>query len=108
MASYTLVASRDSFVSNEVELYYGLAADLRQEGNEVTLFLVQNGVLPARESSASEQLSDLAEAGVEVLADSFSLRERGIPESRLAAGVRAAELDVIVDHLAEGRKVIWH
>jgi hypothetical protein len=43
-----------------------------------------------------------------VLADSFSLKERGIDEKRLASGVAAAPLDVVLDALAEGAKVIWH
>ena len=45
---------------------------------------------------------------VTVLADEFSLRERGINSDRLAEGVKAAPLDVVVDQLAEGRKALWH
>ena len=43
-----------------------------------------------------------------MLADSFSLKERGIDEKGLASGVTAAALDVVLDALAEGAKVIWH
>ena len=50
----------------------------------MTLFLVQNGVLGARESPRSERLAELAALGVEILADEFSLRERGIRVERLA------------------------
>ena len=108
MAKYTLIAARDPIESREAEKYCLLAADLKREGNEVTLFLVQNAVLGARKGAAAGALGKLTGAGVEVLADSFSLRERGIPAQRLAAGVRAAELDVVIDHMAEGRKVIWN
>ena len=108
MAKYTLIASRDAFECKEVERYLALAGELKREGNEVTLFLVQNAVLGARRSTVSGELSQLAQAGVTVLADSFSLRERGIPATRLAAGVRPAELDVVIDHMAEGRKVLWN
>jgi predicted peroxiredoxin len=45
---------------------------------------------------------------VEVLADEFSLRERGIAVDRLAQGIKAAPLSTVIDHLAEGRKTIWH
>ena len=110
MAKYLLIESRDPFETNDVGTYfYDLAAGLAKEGNEVTLFLVQNGVLPARKSAKSEPLcSKLAQSGVTVLADEFSLRERGIPAARLATGVKAAPLDVVVDQLAEGRKALWH
>ena len=69
---------------------------------------MQNGVLPARPSAKSGALGALASAGVEVLADEFSLRERGIDAGRLARGVAAATLDVVIDQLAEGRKAMWH
>ena len=108
MAKYLLIESRDPFDSNDVANFYQLANGLVQEGNEVTVFLVQNGVLPARNSSKSKPLSDLAENGVAVLADDFSLRERGIEAGRLADGVQASSLDIVIDHLADGTKVIWH
>ena len=107
MAKYLLIESRDPF-ETDVSAYLDLAANLKKEGNEVTLFLVQNGVLPARKSARSETLSKLAQAGVEVLADDFSLRERGIAAARLAPGVKAAPIETVVDQLAEGRKALWH
>jgi len=108
MAKYLLIESRDPFDSNDVSNFYGLASGLAKEGNEVTVFLVQNGVLPARRSTQSKPLSDLAQSGVEVLADDFSLRERGIELARLVDGVKASALDTVIDHLADGSKVIWH
>jgi predicted peroxiredoxin len=47
-------------------------------------------------------------AGVEILSDDFSLRERGIAVERLAAQVKATHLDVVIDRLAEGRTALWH
>jgi predicted peroxiredoxin len=108
MSKYLLIASRDPFETNDVAYYYDLASSLAREGNTVTLFLVQNGVLPARPSVWSDTLAALTRAGVEVLADEFSLRERGIDAGRLAQGVKAAKLDVVIDQLAKGRKAMWH
>jgi sulfur relay (sulfurtransferase) complex TusBCD TusD component (DsrE family) len=108
MSRYLLIESRDPFETADVTYAYELAANLVKAGNTVTLFLVQNGVLPARKSAKSDALSALAKAGVEVLADEFSLRERGIVAERLATGVKPAPLDVVIDQLAEGRKTLWH
>jgi predicted peroxiredoxin len=108
MAKYLLIESRDPFDSNEVERYQTLATNLVKEGNQVTMFLVENGVFPARPGTRSEGLARLAKAGVEVLADEFSLRERGIAAGRLTEGVKAAPLDVVIDQLAAGRKAMWH
>ena len=71
-------------------------------------FSCRTCVLPARPGKKSDALSELAAAGVEILADDFSLRERGIAESALSSGVKPAPIDIVVDHLAEGRKAIWH
>ena len=51
-------------------------------------------------------LSALARSGVTVLADDFSLQERGI--AKLAEGVTAASIEVVVDHLAAGHRTLWH
>ena len=108
MGQYLLIESRDPFDSNDVKRFYGLASDLAKDGHAVTLFLVQNGVLPARRGAESDALGALSESGVAVLADDFSLSERGIAHNQLATGVAAAPLDTVVDQLAEGRKALWH
>jgi len=106
MAKYLLIESRDPFESNDVPYFYELASGLAREGNEVTLFLAQNGVLAARGTKAAA-LKAVADAGVQILADDFSLRERAIGGG-LPAGVKASPLDVVIDQLAEGRKALWH
>lgn len=106
MAQYLLIESRDPFESN-VSNSTTLATGLAKEGNEVTYFLVQNGVFPARRSTRSAELTQLSRNGVRVRADDFSLRERGIPTGALADGVTAASLDTIIDALAAGHKAIW-
>ena len=107
MADYLLIGSRNPFESNDVTRIYAFAENLVKNGSKVTLFLIQNGVLSARESAQSAALSAVASNGVEVLADEFSLRERGISPDRLVSGVSASPLDVVVDQLADGRKAIW-
>jgi predicted peroxiredoxin len=108
VASYLLIESRDPFESVVVPRQYELAASLAKAGNAVTLFLVQNGVLPARPGIHSKLLTAASRAGVKVLADEFSLRERGIAAGKLAEGVASAPLSVVIDQLAEGRKALWH
>ena len=103
-----MIESRDPFDSNDTRFCCDLAQQLAAAKNDVTLFLVQNGVLPARPGPCLGDLTSLAGAGVRMLADNFSLKERGIDEKRLASVVAAAPLDVVLDALAEGAKVIWH
>jgi len=108
MASYLFIESLDPFDSNDSGRYWEMASGLAQAGNTVTVLLVQNGVLAARSGARVDGLATLSQAGVEVLAEDFSLRERGIGADRLANGIRAVPLDVVLDHLAAGRRVLWH
>lgn len=108
MSKYMLIESRDPFDSNDVAFSCELAAGLAQAGHEVTLLLVQNGVIPARRGVKADGLAVVMKAGVKVLADEFSLAERGISASRLAEGIAATPLDVVIDHMAAGHKTLWH
>ncbi|HZS04296.1 MAG TPA: DsrE family protein [Blastocatellia bacterium] len=107
MSSYVLIESRDPFESRDTQFIAETATALRQRGHEVTVFLVQNGVLAARKQAKAPGLQQLAGAGVRLLADDFSLRERGITAAE--SGVAESNIDALVDLLVEpGTKAIWH
>ena len=107
MNRFLLIESREPGESPAVLEQYELAASLAGAGHDVTLFLVQNGVLPARKTAAGDGLAKLAARGVKLLADDFSLRERGIA-APLAAGATAAPIDLVVERMLDGSKVVWH
>ena len=107
MSDYLLIESRDPFESG-CSHYHELACQLAARGKQVTLFLVQNAVLVTRPCKYSEQLKQIADKGVQILADEFSLQERGISTSVLVEGVQESPLDKVIDLLADGRKVLWH
>lgn len=110
MSRYVFIESRDPFESHDTQFVEETAIGVKERGHDVTVFLVQNGVLAARKSVRRlERLERLAEAGVTLLADDFSLRERGITAEELAPNVRASGIDVLVDALAqENTKALWH
>jgi predicted peroxiredoxin len=108
MGHYLFIDARDPFESRDTEFVVSTAAALRQRGNDVTVFLVQNGVMAARKQARDRYLTAVANAGVRILADEFSLRERGIADSELHPAIRTAGVDAIVDMLAAGAKTIWH
>ena len=109
MTNYLLIETRDPFESADTRFVEQTATALRQRGNEVTVFLLQNGVLAARQTARVEGLSRMAQAGVRILADDFSLRERGIQTRELAPGIQPANVETLVDSLMqESTKAIWH
>ena len=109
MSSYVFVESRDPFESKDARFVVETATALKQRGHSVAVFLVQNGVLAARRNALNSHLPALAQAGITLLADDFSLCERGIQESELLPGIQQASIDSLVDALAQEKtKVIWH
>lgn len=107
MARYLFIESRSPFESNDVGYVYALANDLVDYGNEVTLYLVQNGVLPARKGAKDVGLDALS-GKVRVLADDFSLAERAIAADGLVGGIGVGDVGLLVDLLADGVKAVWH
>jgi sulfur relay (sulfurtransferase) DsrF/TusC family protein len=110
MASYLFIESRDPFEFRDVEEGYSLAAEVAAKGTAATVFLVQNGVLAARQGAQAGTFAILvSHPGVTVLADTFALQERGIDPDALLSGVQTADMDTLVDLLlVDGQKAIWH
>ena len=107
MTNYVFIESRDPFDSRDTHFVEETAIAIKERGHEVTVFLVQNGVLAARERAG--RLGRLAEAGVTLLADDVSLRERGIRPEELAPGVQESAIDQLVDAIArDDTKALWH
>ena len=107
MTNYVFIESRDGFGSRDTQFVEETAIAVKERGHDVTVFLVQNGVLAARERAG--RLDRLMEAGVTLVADDVSLRERGIRPEELAPGVQESAIDQLVDAIArEDTKALWH
>jgi sulfur relay (sulfurtransferase) complex TusBCD TusD component (DsrE family) len=107
MSRYVFIESRDPFASRDTRFVEETAVAVKERGHEVTVFLVQNGVLAARTSA--HRLGHLAEAGVTVLADDLSLRERGIKPDELAPSIRESGIEELVEAIVQQHtKALWH
>ncbi len=106
MAKYLFVESRDPFEFTDVKQTWDLAADLAKKGNDVAMFLVQNGVLATRKDARVSTMSDLS--GIRVFADDFSLEERAIQPDSVRDDVKISGIDALTDLIMEDdRKPIW-
>ena len=109
MTNYVFIESRDPFESHDTQFVEETATALKRRGDEVTVFLVQNGVLASRRNIRDSALYRMAKAGVNLLADDFSLCERGIRPADLQPGVQRSGIEQLVDALVqENTKAIWH
>jgi sulfur relay protein TusB/DsrH len=107
MSQYVFIESRDPFESRDTDFIEETALAVKDRGHDVTVFLVQNGVLAARKSV--QRLNRLVDADVTLLADELSLTERGIKPDELATGVQPVAIDELVERIVkEKTKAIWH
>ena len=109
MISYVFIESQDPFESRDSQFIVDTATALKQHDSEVTVFLVQNGVLGARRNAVGSHLPQLAKAGVTLLADGFSLKERGVAPVEINPAVKESNIEALVDLLVrDNTKAIWH
>lgn len=108
MSDYFFVQSQDPFTEVRATRQYELASQLAAAGHRVSLLLVQNGVSCARQGALCGDLDRLAEQGVAVLADDFSLEQRAIGRDQLKPRIRIGEISTVIDALLAGQKVIWN
>jgi sulfur relay (sulfurtransferase) complex TusBCD TusD component (DsrE family) len=90
---------------------FELGRQLRDLDHQVTIYLLQDGVLTARRRfPAGERLLAQAEqSGLRVLADAVSARQRGVVGDRVAATVTVSDIGDLVETLMERTdKAIWH
>ncbi len=74
----------------------------------MAVLLVQNGVTPARRGAKSDLFDDLLRWGVTVRADQFALAQREIDHADLKDQIGVADMDLVIDAMLAGHKVIWH
>lgn len=110
MAKYLFIESRDPFDSRDSESFLEMVEGVAKNGNDVTLFFLQNGVLPLRRGSRfSQNIRELMKSKVQVRADGFSLRERAIADRDVLESVAFSNVDDLVAMLLEpGTKAVWH
>jgi sulfur relay protein TusB/DsrH len=108
MARYLIVDSRDLTEYTSGRYIQKVVGKLKESGNDVTLFLIENGVIAARKGGEiGKNLSDLSKQGAKIMADDISCKARGI--AQLADGVNQGNVDQLADLIAEGSdKIIWY
>lgn len=108
MSRYLFIQSQDPFTEVRTQAQFDLARRLAEAGSTVRLLLVQNAVTAARRNAQCPQFDSLLGSQVEVLADTFALRQREIDNDQLKSNVHPAEIGVAVDAMLAGDKVIWN
>lgn len=105
---YLFIESRDPFSCADVGAWSNQICRLSSDGNLVCVLYVNDGVLATRYKARTNVPFTLLASGARLYADLWSLHERGIPNEFLIEGVQPVSIQLVVDQLAMGSKVVWH
>lgn len=108
MSRYFFIQSQDPFTEVRTRAQFDLAHRLASAGHPVRVLLIQNGVVAARRGAVCDGFDALMRSGVQIDADDFSLRQRGIESAHLKPGIGHAGPEQVIDALLAGDKVIWN
>ena len=108
MNKFLMIESRDPSETADVGRCLAVASKLAATGQDVTVYLVQNAVLRTRSGARFEDLDSALNAGVHLLADDFSLQERGISPENLRHGITLSPIEAVIDGMADGATTIWN
>lgn len=109
MSRYLLIETKSPLDGGNYA--FDLGGQLRELKHDVTVYLLQDGVLTARRSFATGQrlIQEAERRGLRVLADAVSARQRGVVGDRVAKGVNVTDMGELVELLMErSDKAVWH
>jgi hypothetical protein len=103
MRELLIIETRDAADHKDPARMAELAIAVNRAGVPATIFLAENGAFNARGAGLHNAMAE----GVRIAVDRFALGERGIDKAAIADGVSIADVDFIVDRLADGACVMW-
>jgi len=113
--SLLILLSKEPYSFEKTSLAVVTASKAAEKDVDVTIFLIEDGVLatrpnqkPARGANFGDALTKLIEKGVEVLAEDLSLAARGLSTDKLLSGIRISNISELTDLIMEkSDRVIW-
>ncbi len=106
MTNLLLVLSKDPYTTETPDLVLDIGLNAREKGNDVTLYLVEDGITAARKSEFGNKLTDAQEKGIKIYADDKAMLSRSLV-NKLISGVEIKEIGTLLDFIMDSDKVAW-
>ena len=107
MTNLLLVLSKDPYTTEIPNLVLDIGLKAKAKGNNVSLYLVEDGVTAARKSEFGNKLQDAKKKGIKILADDKAVQSRGL-DGNLVDWVQVKEIGTLLDHIVEDNtRVAW-
>ena len=107
MTNLLLVLSKDPYTTEIPNLVLDIGLNARAKGNNVSLYLVEDGVTAARKSEFGNKLQDAKKKGITILADDKAVQSRGL-DGNLVDWIQVKEIGTLLDYIVEDNtRVAW-
>ncbi len=106
MANLLMVLSKDPYTTETPDLVLDIGLDAKEKGNDVSLYLVEDGVTAARKSEFGNKLSAAHKKGIKIYADDKAVLSRSLT-NKLISWVEIKEIGTLLDFIMEYDRVVW-
>lgn len=106
MSSLLMVLSKDPYTTETPDLVLDIGLNAKEKGNDVTLYLIEDGVTAARKSEFGDKLQAANKKGLRIYADDKAVLSRSLTD-KLIANVEIKEISALLDYIMNYDRVVW-
>ncbi len=106
MTNLLMVLSKDPYTTETPDLALDIGLDAKEKGNDVSFYLVEDGVTAARKSEFGDKLSAAHKKGIKIYADDKAVLSRSLTD-KLISWVEIKEIGTLLDFIMEYDRVVW-
>ncbi|MCZ7355356.1 MAG: DsrE family protein [Candidatus Methanoperedens sp.] len=106
MTSLLLVLSKDPYTTETPDLVVDIGINAKEKGNDVSLYLIEDGVTAARKSEFGKKLEAAHKKGIKIYADDKAVLSRSLT-NKLISWVEVKEIGTLLDFIMNTDRVAW-
>jgi sulfur relay (sulfurtransferase) complex TusBCD TusD component (DsrE family) len=106
MTDLLLVLSKDPYTTETPDLVLDIGLNAREKGNDVSFYLIEDGVTAARISEYGNKLAAAQEKGIKIYADDKAVLSRSLTD-KLIGGVEIKEIGTLLDFIMQKDRTAW-
>jgi sulfur relay (sulfurtransferase) complex TusBCD TusD component (DsrE family) len=106
MINLLLIMSKDPYTTETPDIVLDIGLNAKEKGNEVSLYLVEDGVTAARKSEFGNKLAATQKKGIKIYADDKAVLSRALT-NKIISGVEIKEIGTLLEYIMESDRVVW-
>ncbi len=107
MTKLLLVLSKDPYTTEIPDLVLDIGQNAKEKGNEVALYLVEDGVTAARNGEFGKRLTSAHKKGIKIYADDKAVLSRSLTD-KMVGSVEIKEISTLLDFIMNDYdRVTW-